>query len=92
MDFGKAIENLKEGKKVARLGWNGLNMFIWLKPAATIKSDWCKDPIMKSVVEANGGQMEALGAICMKTANNKIVTGWVASQADMLADDWVIVK
>lgn len=92
MDFGKAIENLKEGKKVARLGWNGLNMFLWLKPATTIKSEWCKDPILKSVVDANGGQMEAVSTICMKTANNKIVTGWLASQTDMLADDWVIVQ
>ena len=34
MNFGKAIEALKEGKKVARNGWNGKNMFLWLKPAA----------------------------------------------------------
>ena len=44
MDFGKAIEALKQGKKVARKGWNGKGMYLWLKPGAEIKSEWCKDP------------------------------------------------
>lgn len=51
MDFGKAIEALKEGKKVARHGWNGKNMFLWLKPAAMVKAEWCKDPMLKRLAE-----------------------------------------
>ena len=39
--FGEAIEALKQGKKVARKGWNGKGMYLWLKPAATIKAEWC---------------------------------------------------
>lgn len=89
--FGEAIEALKQGKKVARKGWNGKGMYLWLKPAATIKAEWCKDPILKDIAEANGGEVEALGTICMKTADGKILTGWLASQADMLLEDWVIV-
>lgn len=92
MNFGQAIEALKEGKKVTRKGWNGKGMFLWLKPAATIKSEWCKDPILKSIVDANGGETEALGTVCMKTADNKILTGWLASQTDMLSEDWEIVS
>lgn len=88
MNFGKAIEFLKGGEAVTRRGWNGRNMFIWLKPAGTIKAEWCKDEILKKTIEANGGEMEALGTICMKTADNKILTGWLASQTDMLSDDW----
>lgn len=91
MDFGKAIEALKEGKKVTRKGWNGKNMWLWLKPATTIKSEWCKDPILKEIVDANGGESEALGTICMKTADNKVLTGWLASQTDMLSNDWEIL-
>lgn len=89
--FGEALEALKQGKKVTRLGWNGKSMYLWLKPAITIKSEWCKDPMLKEIVEANGGEAEALGTICMKTADNKILTGWLASQTDMLSDDWVIL-
>ena len=91
MNFGQAIEALKDGKKVSRTGWNGKNMYLWLKPATTIKSDWCKDPMLKEIVDSNGGEAEALGTICMKTADNKILTGWLASQTDMLSEDWIIL-
>ena len=92
LTFGDAIKALKEGKKVARDGWNGKNMWLWLKPATTIKSEWCKDPMLKEIVDANNGEAEALGTICMKTADNKILTGWLASQTDMLSEDWKIVE
>ena len=92
LNFGDAIKALKEGKKVARKGWNGKNMYLWLKPAATIKAEWCKDPMLKEIVDSNGGEAEALGTICMKTADNKILTGWSASQTDMLCEDWMVVE
>lgn len=88
MNFGEAIEALKQGKKVNRSGWNGKGMYLWLKPATIIKSEWCKDPILKEIVDNNGGEAEALGTICMKTADNKILTGWSPNQIDMLSDDW----
>lgn len=92
MNFGEAIAALKNGKKVARTGWNGKGMFLWLKQAATVKADWCKDPLLKSIAETNGGEVEALGTICMKTADNKVLTGWLASQTDMLSEDWMVVE
>ena len=91
-DFGWAINALKEGKKVARNGWNGKGMYLWLKPAAKIRYEWCKDPILKDIAEREGGEIEALGTICMKTADNKILSGWLASQTDMLSEDWMIVE
>lgn len=91
MTFGEAVEALKAGKKVARKGWNGKGMWLWLKPAATVKAEWCKDPELKALAEANGGEIEALGTICMKTADNKILSGWLASQTDVLSEDWMIV-
>lgn len=91
MNFGQAIEALKEGKKVSREGWNGKGMFLWLKPAARIKAEWCKDPLLKELAEANGGEIDALGTICMFTADKKILSGWLASQTDMLSEDWQLV-
>lgn len=88
--FGNAIKALKVGMKVYRKGWNGKGMYLWLKPATTVKSEWCKDSRLKEIADANNGEVEALGTICMKTADNKVLTGWLASQTDMLSEDWVI--
>lgn len=92
MTFGDALELLKQGKKVARLGWNGKGMYLWLMPAAEIKAEWCKEPHLKKLAEANGGTIEAVGSIRMLTADKKILTGWLASQTDMLSEDWVEVE
>lgn len=91
MTFGMAIEAMKAGKKVARAGWNGKGMYLWLLPAANVKAEWCKEAHLKALAEQNGGEFECLASIRMKTADNKVLTGWLASQTDMLADDWVIV-
>jgi hypothetical protein len=91
MTFGQAIEAMKRGKKVARAGWNGKGMYLWLLPAANVKAEWCKEEHLKALAEQNGGEIECLGSIRMKTADNKVLTGWLASQTDMLSDDWVIV-
>lgn len=92
LTFGLAIEAMKAGKCVARAGWNGKGMCLWLMPAATVPVEWCKEPRLKQLAEENGGAFEALGTIRMKTADNKVLTGWLASQTDMLAEDWTIVE
>lgn len=91
MSFGDAIKALKHGMKVARQGWNGKGMYLWLMPATSVKAEWCKEPHLKALAEDNGGAIDALGTIRMLTADKKILTGWLASQTDMLSDDWVIV-
>ena len=92
MSFGEAIEALKLGLKVARSGWNGKAMFLWIKPATMIEESWIKDPMLLDICKANGGRIEALGTICMKTADNKVLTGWLASQTDMLSEDWTVLS
>lgn len=89
--FSTALDWLKAGDKVARKGWNGKGMYIWLVPEATVPKEWIKD---KGLLEAIGEKesMECLGFIRMKTADGKILSGWLASQTDMLADDWELVE
>ena len=95
MTFGQALEALKAGKKVARRGWNGKGMFLWLKPATVVNSEWCHDPNLKQIADENGGLIQALGTICMfthdSTGRKAVLSGWLASQSDMLLDDWEIV-
>ena len=89
--FSAAIEWLKEGHKVTRKGWNGKGMYLWHVPEATVPKEWIKD---KGLLEAIGENesMECLGFIRMKTADGKILSGWLASQTDMLSEDWEIYE
>ena len=91
LSFGVAVEALKRGQRVTRHGWNGRGMYLWLLPAAKVKAEWCREPHLKAVAESNGGEIEALGSIRMMTADKKVLTGWLASQTDVLAEDWTIL-
>ena len=82
MNFGQAIEKLKEGKKVARKGWNGKGMFLFIvKPIMPNPSNHTVNTLGMFINDS----------ICMKTAQDEIVVGWLASQTDMLAEDWGVV-
>ncbi len=85
MDFGSAIRALKDGKKVARQGWNGKGMFIFLGDDVSLHTD-------ANLKELQNKDMEMRDCVCMKTADNAFQPGWTASQADMLAEDWMIVE
>ena len=86
MNFGLAIEAAKMGKKIAREGWNGKGMFLYHVPAAAYP------PSTEVAKEAFCGSDVPYGAyIAMKTAQGNVVP-WLASQTDMLSDDWKIVE
>ena len=91
MDFSDALREVKAGNKIARKGWNGKGMFLWLKPAAVVKAEFCKEQFLKELAEQNGGEISELGTICMYTAKKEVLTGWLASQTDMLSDDWYVI-
>ena len=94
LTFGQAIEAAKQGKRIARQGWNGKAMFLFLLPAGTVPTKAIHDPALRKVIETEiGGEtFEALGSIRMFTADKKILTGWLASQTDILAEDWLILN
>lgn len=87
MTFGEALEVLKNGGKVARAGWNGKGMFLFLVPGSTFKVN--RLPLLGIYPE--GTEINYRPHIDMKTVNGEIVP-WVASQSDILEDDWHIVK
>ena len=91
MNFGQAIHYMKEGHKVARSGWNGKGMWITIGKGATIHADNFWNPHTKQHAIDNGGTATVDDYIIMKTAAGTICMGWLASQADILADDWEIV-
>lgn len=85
-DFSRALSHLKIGTKVARKGWNGKGMFLFLVPGSTFKVN--RAPLLGIYPE--GTEINYHGHIDMRTAQGTVVP-WVASQTDLLADDWVIV-
>jgi len=89
-DFGSALGLMKNGSKVCREGWNGKGMFIFLfKNEGTI----IKHPYLENYIPKEGEIIgyDALPYIMMKTADNKCVP-WLASQTDILAEDWNIIN
>ena len=87
MDFGKAIEALKEGKRVARAGWNGKGMFLFLVNGSNFVVN--REPLLSILGE--GAMVTYRPHIDMKDAEGKVVP-WLASQTDMLAEDWAEVS
>lgn len=87
MNFGQALTLLKNGGRVARHGWNGKGMFLFLVPGSTFKVN--RAPLLGIYPE--GTEINYHSHIDMKTANGEIVP-WVASQSDLLEDDWVQVN
>ena len=74
--FGDAIQALKGGLKVSRKGWNGANMYLW----------WIEG------AKQSKPENEILPCICMRTVDYKTQPGWLASQSDILAEDWMLVE
>ena len=87
MDFGQALHGLKNGERVSRTGWNGKGMFVYLVPAASY-------PAQRGAAKAWAGEDAMIpyrAYLAMSTVDGDVVP-WVASQTDILASDWEIVK
>lgn len=81
--FGDAIKYMKRGLKVKRQGWNGKNQYIELATNISYKNS--SGEIVNCNHDAIGNKAIAF------VGTSGVQMGWLASQADMLADDWCIV-
>lgn len=87
LTFGEVIEGLKRGRRYRRAGWNSPDQFIFLVPGSVFNVN--REPLLSIMGE--GTEVEYHAHIDMKTAQGYVVP-WLASQADMLAEDWKEVK
>ena len=87
LTFGQAIEALKAGKKVARIGWNGSGQFVYLVPAASYPA---QTGIAKAYFGADA-MVPYRAYLALKTAQGDVAT-WAPSCSDALAEDWIIVE
>ena len=83
MDFSKALSAIKSGEKMQRSGWNGKGMFIFLVPGSIFAAN--RPPLLGIYPE--GKEITYLAHIDMVTVSGAVVP-WLASQTDVLAEDW----
>lgn len=84
MNFGSALEAIKMGKKASRMGWNGKNQYIELATCVSYKN------AAGEIVNVNH---DALGNNAVAfVGTSGVQLGWLASQADMLAEDWNVIS
>ncbi|MBO2546100.1 DUF2829 domain-containing protein [Salegentibacter sp. BDJ18] len=111
LTYGEALEAAKKGKLIARKGWNGKGMFVFMRPADELSVDFVvnrvkslpqsvKDyftpylsvhPTDSSLDAGHATVVKFSAYLCMKAADNSIVNGWLASQTDMLSEDWCVL-
>lgn len=84
MNFGEALLALKNGERVARKGWNGKDQYVELACCISYVN---REQLIVNVEHKNIGN-KALAFV----GTSGVQLGWLASQADMLAEDWYIVE
>lgn len=82
--FGEAIKYMKRGMRVARKGWNGKKQYIQLATGISYKT--ADEEIVNCEHDAIGNKAIAF------VGTSGVQMGWLASQADMLAEDWVFAE
>jgi hypothetical protein len=92
LNFGLALEALKQGKRVARQGWNGKGMWLAVQPGSLISPEQARGGAAKGRAEEGAEKIIILPHIDMRAADGSIVVGWLASQTDMLSDDWCVLE
>lgn len=90
MTFGQAIAAMKDGKKCQRAGWNGKGMWVAFIPAVTYEAAKVNERV-KRLIGPNE-DLRCNAYFGMWTADQRWQVGWLASQSDMAAEDWSIVK
>jgi hypothetical protein len=96
LTFGDAIVALKNGKRVARKGWNGKGMFVFLQVPSEIGADIISrmqslPDSVKAEFERRGAAIRYSNQLALVKPDNSI-NGWAPSVADALAEDWEILE
>lgn len=105
MNFGQALEQSKAGNKVAREGWNGKNQFVFMRPAddigisavidvvkslpQSVKDHFKREDAKRDGSEQGLTKIKFTAYLCLYNAQGEIVNGWVPSQGDLFAEDWI---
>ena len=84
--FGTALQEAKEGKRISRKGWNGKGQYVFIADGVEFHTE---ADISEFHGSADGVYVAPM--LVLRTAQGNLQPGWLASQSDMLAEDWYIV-
>lgn len=103
LTFGGALAAVKEGKCISREGWNGKGMFVFMRPEDELQKMFLIEAVKSLPASVKNyfasttpatqkeEKVKFTAYLCMKAADDSIVNGWLASQTDMLAEDWCVL-
>lgn len=104
LNYGEALEAAKQGKLISREGWNGRGMFVFMRPADDLPLNILlgakslpkklKDYFElkhQPIIPESIPKVTFTAYLCLKAADDTVVNGWLASQTDMLINDWCIL-
>jgi len=105
LTFGEAVDAAKQGNVIVREGWNGKGMFVFMRPGdelpvntlLSVKSlpkkvkDYYELKHMP-ITHGKNPWIKFTPYLCMKTADDNIVNGWLPSQTDILTEDWSVIN
>ena len=93
--FGAALDELEQGHRVRRAGWNGKGMWLALTPGSSFSASSARKghaAFHRALeLEGPGDAVNLLPHIDMRAADGSMVIGWLASQTDMLSKDWQVL-
>lgn len=96
--FDQAIREVKAGKSIQRAGWNGKGMFVFIQNGSFSGANPAE--VQGNILGVSShlfdygdtGTATRMPCLCLRAANGETVVGWLASQTDMLAEDWSVVE
>lgn len=91
--FGDAIKYMKRGLRVARKGWNGKGMYVFYASDFQFgtKADLSEFNPTEDPECTEKNKVYVYDCLVLRTADKKLQPGWLASQSDMLAEDWMFI-
>lgn len=98
MNFGAAIEAVKAGQRAARASWAAQNKFIYLNPGSVpanlvVEGEELINGVAADLfVVGDADTVVRMPNFCLRSVDGSTVNGWLASQTDMLAEDWVVLE
>ena len=92
--FGDAIKYMKRGLRVARKGWNGKGMYVFYASDFQFgtKADLSEFNPTEDPECTEENKVYVYDCLVLRTADKRLQPGWLASQSDMLAEDWMFVE
>lgn len=88
MTFGDALESAKDGCRITRKGWNGKGMYVFFADNVEFHTD---ADISEFYVPGDDTEVPVSNMLVLRTAQGTLQPGWLATQSDMLADDWYVL-